>query len=312
MPCCGEPRPGWPVLHAVLCVSGLLLLGSCTLLAHSPNIARESSIPVLRPSQGFKVSADGKIPYQRLRIHPWSGGSRYVWVVSNHDLRRTDQVEMILYFHGMQSKDYYADFAKELEELAVKRRAKPFIFVGFVDTPYASSTTRGRNRWKSLLPEEGERPDKLFTVLNGLYRSLSVSFPHVKAGKTKVVLTGFSGGGRVLTSVGKWLAAAPKDDPFARSFRSRLSKIVYFDCWFDSEDLTTVPTLLRSNPAMKIVGTVHMEKPKKLAKTLAGKFNMRQTSKSNGMVGLGGRFVIFNEKSHWEAIKSKLTVALGG
>jgi hypothetical protein len=135
----------------------------------------------------------------------------------------------------------------------------------------------------------------------------------VKSGKTKIVLTGFSGGGRVLTSVGKWLAASQKNDPYARAFRSRLSKIVYFDCWFDSDDLTTVPTLLLSNPSMKIVGTVHMEKPRKLAKTLAGKFNMRQTNWNNGMVGLGGRFVILNEKSsHWEAVKSKLTVALGG
>ncbi|MEW6351925.1 MAG: hypothetical protein AB1646_22980 [Thermodesulfobacteriota bacterium] len=300
-------------MSVVLCVTALMLLGSCSLLAHSPRIARESSIPVMRPSQGFKVTSDGKIPYQRLRIQPWSEGSRYLWVVSNHDLRRAHDAEMILYFHGMHSKDYYADFAKDLEALAAKRATKPFVFVGFVDTPYSSSAVRGKNRWKSLVPEEGQRPDTLVMVLNRLHSSLGASFPQLKTGKTRIVLTGFSGGGRVLTSVGKWLAASPKEDPYARSFRSRLSKIVYFDCWFDFEDLTTVPALLQRNPSMKIVGTVHMEKPKKVANTLAGKFKMRHAKANNSMVGLGGRLVIFNEKkSHWEAIKSKLSVALGG
>ena len=218
---------------------------------------------------------------------------------------------MILYFHGMHSKDYYADFSKELDEVAAGRHARPFLFVGFVDTPYLLHAARGENRWKSLSPEHGDCPETLIMVVNQLYRSLSLTFPHLKTSKTKIVLTGFSGGGRVLTSVGKWLAAAPAGDPYARSFRSRLSKIVYFDCWFDTADLTTVPALLERNPAMKIVSTVHMEKPKKMANTLAGKLKMRHFRKNNGMVGLGGRLMIFGEKSHWEAIKSKLKLALG-
>jgi hypothetical protein len=126
-------------------------------------------------------------------------------------------------------------------------------------------------------------------------------------------LAGFSGGGRVLSAVGKWLAKTPKNDPYAKVFRSRLSKMVYFDCWFDPEtDHKTVSKLLESIPGMKIVGTVHMKKPKIMAKELQGKYRMKRARRNNGLVGLGGRLVIYKNKSHWKAMISRLSQALEG
>jgi len=235
---------------------------------------------------------------------------RHVWVVGNHDFRKYDRVELILYFHGMHSKDYYEAFRSDLEEVARKRPTRPFLFVGFVDTPFAASGSRKKHRWRRLVPRSGERPDRLFRSVNCLYKAFRRRFPHVTKRNTKIVLAGFSGGGRVLDSVGNWLAESPKDDPYAKVFLSRLSKIVYFDCWFDPTVVKTVPTLLDSNPSIKIVGTVHRTKPKKLAARLAGKFKMRSRKRGDGLIGAGGRLLIFRDKSHWRAIIARLKQAL--
>jgi hypothetical protein len=295
-----------------LCVAGLCIacVASCSIVASSPKLAREASIPLLKTGDALRTTDSGAVPYQRLRLPGWSDNLRYVWVVGPHDFRKSDQVELVLYFHGMHEKDYYQAFSKELEELAGKRASKPFLFVGFVDAPYAVPEERSVNRWADIAPKKGERPEKLFQTVNAIYGGFTKTFPHLKKSKTKIVLAGFSGGGRVLDAVGNWLAAAPADDPFAEVFRSRLSKIVYFDCWFDSNILKTVPALLETNPRMKIVGTVHMDKPKQHADILADKLNMKSRPKKDELVGVGGRFLIYRDKSHWEAMISRLLQAL--
>lgn len=255
-------------------------------------------------------SSSGEVPYQIWRVPPWHQDMRHIWIVGNYDFRKAKDVEMILYFHGMHSKDYYRSFRKELEQLASKRPDRPFLFVGFVDTPYISEEDRGKNRWRSLVPKDGDRPELLMKTVNRVFAAFRASFPQIEKGKTNVTLAGFSGGGRVLDSVGSWLARSPKGDPYADVFRSRLSKMAYFDCWFDKDVLFTVPTLLADNPDIKIVGTVHMTKPKKHAEMLAEKFKMKPRRVNDKMVGLGGRFVIFQDKSHWSAMISKLGEAL--
>jgi hypothetical protein len=235
---------------------------------------------------------------------------RYVWVVGPQDFRKSDEVELILYFHGMHSKDYYRAFSKEIEELATKRASKPFLFVGFVDAPYEVPSERSAHRWADIGPKKGERPEKLFQIVNAIYGGFTKTFPNVKKSKTKIVLAGFSGGGRVLDSVGNWLASAPPDDPYAEVFRSRLSKMVYFDCWFDPNILTTVPALLETNPHIKIVSTVHMDKPTQYAELLADKLNIKPRRRKDELVGMGGRLRIYRDKSHWEAMISRLIQAL--
>lgn len=294
----------------VFAMAAVFWATSCTLLAQSPYLLSKSRIHSLEKGHGLLVSHDGQVPYQRWRIPEWNQKMAHIWVVGSHDFRKKDSLELILYFHGMHSKDYYRAFRSELEAVAKKRQSRPFLFVGFVDTPFARSKSRSKHRWKSLVPDPDSRPKKLFRIVNRVYRAFKKRFPHVKKSKTKIVLTGFSGGGRVLSSVGKWLARSPKDDRFAKAFRARLSKIVYFDCWFDPADLKTVPALLAANPRMKIVGTVHMKKPKKHAKILTTKLKLRKLRRRNRSVGLGGRFVIFRNKSHWDAMISRLKQAL--
>ena len=252
----------------------------------------------------------GEIPYQKWRIPPWHEDMRHIWVVGNYDFRHFDNVELILYFHGMHSKDYYRAFRKELNQLAQRRPHRPFLFVGFVDTPYIIGSERGKNRWQYLVPKAGERPERLMNTINRIFSAFRKRYPHIRKDKTSVTLAGFSGGGRVLDAVGSWLARSPKDDPYAEVFRERLSKIAYFDCWFDKDVLFTVPTLLADNPDIKIVGTVHMKKPLKLAKMLAQKFKMKRPRTRDKLVGLGGRFIIYQDKSHWKAMISKLGEAL--
>ncbi|HMK33629.1 MAG TPA: hypothetical protein VK463_01085 [Desulfomonilaceae bacterium] len=291
-------------------LAAAVLTCSCTLLTHSPYICQRTDIPLLKNRQGLITSHSGQIPYQRWRIPPWDEEMRYCWVVGNYDFRKFDQVEIVLYFHGMHSKDYYPDFRRELDLLKEKRPDRPFLFVGFVDTPYFYSESRGKERWTSLVPESNERPDRLFKTVNRLYKSLRGRFPHIKKEKTTLVLAGFSGGGRVLDSVGNWLAKADKADPYGEVFRSRLSKIVYFDCWFDKNVVHTVPALLEGNPEMKIVGTVHMKKPLELATILAEKYKMKADRNKRQLVGLDGRLTIFRNDSHWSAIISRLREAL--
>lgn len=283
---------------------------SCTLMSHSPYLLQKTVIPRLEGDRGLIVAKNGQIPYQRWRIPSWDDEMRYVWMVGDHDFRSSDRVEIILYFHGMHSKDYYRDFRKELKTLAEKRPYRPFLFVGFVDTPYVGPVSRGKGRWKSLVPHEDERPELLFSIVNRVYKSFRTKFPNVKKEKTTIVLAGFSGGGRVLNSVGNWLARNGKDDPYAEVMKSHLSKIVYFDCWFDKDVVETVPLLLKENPSMKIVGTVHMKKPLEHAAMLAGRYKMRVRKKQNELVGLGGRLVIFRNGSHWDAMISRLGQAL--
>ncbi len=291
---------------AAVCCS----LCSCTLFTHFPRFAEQATIPALDPNKGFLTSSSGRVPYQRWRPPFWSEDMRYLWVVGNHDFRQFDEVEIVLYFHGMHSKDYYGCFDRELEELAAKRPRKPFLFVGFVDAPYDASQNRDENRWRTLAPRQGQRPDRLFGVVNSVYAAFRTSFPHVSKTKTKIVLAGFSGGGRVLDAIGNWLVASSRDDPYARVFLSRLSKIVYFDCWFDSAVVQTVPSLLENSPEVKIVGTVHMKKPKENAARIVGRLNMKPGPKKDVLVGAGGRLVIFGGKSHWDAIISRLGQAL--
>jgi hypothetical protein len=230
--------------------------------------------------------------------------------VGNSDLRKARNLELILYFHGMHSKNYYKDFKDQLQALAKKRRKRPFVFVGFVDTPYVIGKERGKNRWMTMVPEKGARPDRLLHCINHVYRALCLSFPRIQAGDTKIALAGFSGGGRVLDSVGQWLAKGKVSDPYVNVFGTKLSKIAYFDCWFDPTVLDTVPTLLRKAPEIKIVGTVHMKKPKEHAKKLAGKLKLRKKGPSGTLVGHDGRLSIYKDKSHWNAMISRLTVAL--
>ncbi len=288
------------------------MLSSCTLLAHSPYLAVDTRIPMMRDQDSLIAAPSGLVPYQRWRIPPWSGNMRFIWLVGNHDFRRNDEVELVFYFHGMHSKDYYRAFRKELLELAAKRRDHPFLFVGVVDTPYVSSKERSEGRWKAISEPAGQRPEKLFSTVNWVFRAFKRAFPHVKKRKTRIVLAGFSGGGRVLDSVGKWLAGSPSDDPYARAFRSRLSKIVYFDCWFNPKVLEIVPALLRDNPSMKIVGTVHMKSPEKHAALLADKYKMNKRKNKNHLTGVNGRLIIFRNKSHWESMIARLTQALEG
>jgi hypothetical protein len=285
---------------------------SCTLLAHSPRLKKQVTIPMLERGSRLVVSPSGRVPYQRWRIPSWGNDLRYVWLVGNHDFRKSDRVELILYFHGMHSKDYFRSFRRELEELASKRPSRPFLFAGFVDTPFATSKSRSKNRWRLMARRIGERPDRLFRGINQIYSAFRRTFPHIKKSRTRVTLAGFSGGGRVLNSVGTWLARSAKDDPYASVFRSRLSKLVYFDCWFDPSIVETVPTLLAGSPEMKIVGTVHMRKPVKHAAVLAGKFKMKRMKARGELIGAGGRLIIFKNKSHWQAMIDRLTEALGG
>jgi hypothetical protein len=299
-----------PVLVSSIVTAVFLILSSCTLLAHSPRLLGRTLVPILADDDALITSPSGHVPYQKWRLPSWKDGMRYVWVVGHHDFRKSDQVELILYFHGMHSGDYYRLFRNELEELAASRPAKPFLFVGFVDTPYTVSELRSKNRWRSLVPQAGERPDPLFGAVNSLFKAFRKSFPRLKKSRTDLVMAGFSGGGRVLNSVGNWLAQSPKDDPYAKVFLSKLRKIVYFDCWFDPAVVETVPALLESNPAMKIIGTVHMAKPKKHAALLAGRFKMRKWKKKDELIGAGGRLLIFTDTSHWKAMISRLRQAL--
>ena len=87
-------------------------------------------------------------------------------------------------------------------------------------------------------------------------------------------------------SIGNWLARSEKDDPYAEVFRGRLSKIVYFDCWFEKDVIDTIPILLENNPGMKIVGTVHMKKPLEHAIILAGKYKMKADKKKKETGGI--------------------------
>lgn len=283
---------------------------SCTILTYSPGISHRAQLPTLGDDRGLYTSASGEIPYQRWQIPPWEGDFRYVWLVGNYDFRRYENVELILYFHGMHSKDYYAAFRKELERLVADRPNKPFLFIGLVDTPHVLPEARGTQRWTSLTVKDGETPELLFKTINRIFKAFRQRYPNIRKDKTSIVLAGFSGGGRVLSSVGNWLARSTKEDPYAEVFRSRLSKIVYFDCWFDKDVVDTVPALLESNPDMKIVGTVHMKKPLEHAAQLAGKFKMKADKKKNELVGLNGRLVIFRDDSHWDAMISRLKEAL--
>lgn len=304
----------WKVFPArsIAIILGAVMLSSCTLLTHSPYLAAKSRVAMMRAEDRLATDSCGHVPYQRWRVPPWSEDMRFIWVVGNYDFRRHNDVELVFYFHGMHSKDYYRAFRKELLELAKKRNKDPFLFVGVVDTPFVSSKERSKHRWKAISEPAGERPDKLVSTVNWVFRAFKRSFPHVKKRKTRIVLAGFSGGGRVLDSVGRWLAASPPEDPYARAFRSKLSKIVYFDCWFNPKVLEIVPALLRGNPSMKIVGTVHMKSPKKHADLLAGKFKMKKRKSKNHLTGLNGRLIIFRNKSHWGAMIARLTQALDG
>lgn len=300
-----------PLLKALFGLAVIIPLSSCTLVAYSKQIAAQTQIPILRPGDGILAEADGKIPYQRWRLLAWGNRMRYVWLAGNYDFRRFRGTDIILYFHGMHSKDYYRDFRGELAELATKNSRRPFLFVGFVDTPFTKSSDRGKHRWKALVPVEGQRPDRLFRAANEIFRAVRVTFPNIRKSGTKIVMAGFSGGGRVLDSVGSWLASSPRDDPYARVFRTTLNKICYFDCWFDPEVLDTVPALLKSSPSMRIIGTVHMKKPRKHAKIMADKFRMRTRKSGSELVGWGGRLKIFaSKKSHWDAMISSLCQAL--
>jgi hypothetical protein len=304
-----------PHVRRVCILIGLLLTicvltSSCTLLSHSGFLKQTTTIPLLRDS-GLAVGSHGEIPYQRWRIPPWNDEMRYVWLAGDYDFRKHDNVELILYFHGMHSKDYYADFRKELERLAESRPNKPFLFVGFVDTPFLDIKLRSRERWTHISPKPDERPEKLFRVINGVYKAFRQRFPHIKKEKTDIVLAGFSGGGKVLDTVGDWLAKSPDQDPFAQVFRSRLRKIVYFDCWFDKNVVNTIPILLENNPKIKIVGTVYMKKPQEHAAMLVKKYNMKQRHAKGQLVGLNGRLTILHDDhSHWNAMISQLKDAL--
>ncbi len=293
------------ILVLAVCFCGC----SCTLLSRSPYIDQQTQLPIMEENRGLVVGPGGKIPYQKWRVPPWDDELRYVWLVGSHDFRRFDQVELILYFHGMHSKDYYRDFRNELELLAAERRDRPFLFVGFVDTPNLHQF-RSQDRWASLSPPSGEKPEILFRTVNRIFKAFRKRFPHIKKEKTTLALAGFSGGGRVLNSLGNWLARSPEDDPYAEVFRSRLTKIAYFDCWFDKDVLDTIPTLLAKNPEIKIVGTVHMKKPVEHAVTLASKYRMKARKQNNQLIGLDGRLMIFKDHSHWSAMISRLREAL--
>jgi hypothetical protein len=315
VPCTGSVSPvnsyyRFPLfLRLPFLIVTAFFLCSCTLLSQSPLLARMTEMPVLKDGHRLISETSGRVPYQRWKAPPWDKEMRYVWMVGDYDFRRFDRVELILYFHGMHSKDYYSAFHKELDLLAEKRPNRPFLFIGFVDTPYSPSGVRSRDRWSSLVPQKGERPDRLFKTVNRVFKAFRKTFPNVRKDKTTIALAGFSGGGRVLTSIGKWLAHSEKDDPYAEVFRERLSKIVYFDCWFDKDVVETVPALLANNPGMKIVGTVHMKKPLEHAIILAEKYKMKAHKKKNELVGLGGRLVIFRDQSHWSAMIARLKEA---
>jgi hypothetical protein len=283
---------------------------SCTLLTHSPYIAQRSTLPEMSHDTGLITSCSGEVPYQRWRVPQWEDDFRYVWLAGPYDFRRFDGVEIILFFHGMHSKDYYAAFRKELELLARKRSQRPFLFVGFVDSPYVSLKSKSKERWSALDVKEGDKPERLFQTINYVFKAFRSRFPNVKKERTKIVLAGFSGGGRVLNSIGNWLARSGREDPYAAVFRSRLSKIAYFDCWFDKDVIETVPALLENNPGIKIVSTVHMKKPSELATVLASKFKMKRHPRKRELVGLGGRLVILRGQSHWDAMISRLVEAL--
>lgn len=300
------PRIGALVLVAF----GLLATCSCSLLTASPYIVRQTAVPILKDGRALLCSSDGQVPYQKWRAPPWDDNLRYVWMVGNYDFRRFRNVELVLYFHGMHSKDYYRAFHRELQELAQKRPNKPFLFIGFVDTPYIVGESRSRNRWKFLSPQEGEPPERLFRTVNRIYKALHRRFPNIRKDRTTITMAGFSGGGRVLDAVGSWLAQSPKDDPFARVFRTRLGKMAYFDCWFDRDVLQTVPALLEGSPTMKIVSTVHMRQPTKHAKMLADRLKLRKRKPTSALVGMGGRVRIYQDTSHWRAMISRLKEAL--
>jgi len=193
--------------------------------------------------------------------------------------------------------------------LAAERRNRPFLFVGFVDTPELKEF-QSKDRWASLSPLPGEKPEVLFMTVNSIFRAFRKRFPNIKKEKTTLALAGFSGGGRVLNSLGNWLARSGEDDPYAEVFRSRLTKIAYFDCWFERDVVETIPALLEKNPDMKIVGTVHMKKPLEHAVTLASKYKMKARRENNQLIGLDGRLMIFKDHSHWSAMISRLRQAL--
>lgn len=317
LPCWGGNRRGRSykdVLSSnfskILLVAVVLSLCSCTLMSQSPYLTQNTQVPILEDGCGLVTSLNGQVPYQRWRVPPWDIDMQYVWLVGNYDFRKYDRVEMILYFHGTQPKDYYPVFRKELEQLALKRPDQPFVFVGMVDKPQIEPDCGNQDRWGILAPKRGEPPEALFQVLNQIFRAFRTRFPNIRKDNTHIVLSGFSGGGKVLSAIGNWLARTDKEDPYAEVFRSRLSKIVYFDCWFDKDVVETVPALLESNPDMKIVGTVHMKKPLEHASMLANKFGMKADKQKRELVGLDGRLTIYRNDSHWEAMIGRLKEAL--
>jgi hypothetical protein len=303
------------VFHSSLRLLPVLLAAaaltcSCTIISQSPLARLECALPALDGTREIIAADSGEIPYQRWTLPDWNEDLRYVWMVGNYDFRKHKSVEIILFFHGMHSKDYYDAFRRELEQLASKRPDKPFLFVGFVDSPYINPAIRGRERWTAISPREGERPERLFSSINRVFTSFRKIFPNLKKDQTSITLAGFSGGGKVLNSVGNWLARSSGDDPYAEVFRTRLTKIVYFDCWFEKDIVNTIPVLLESNPAIKIVGTVHMKKPVENAAMLVGKYKMRADKTNRQLATMDGRLIIFKNDSHWDAMISRLKEAL--
>jgi len=104
-------------LKALCLVLFISPLFSCSVVSYSLAVRDYIDIPRLE-DRAISVNEKGEIPYQRYRVGPWGDEFRYVWIVGDYDFHKFNSMELILYFHGMSSKDYYRDFHKEIQALA--------------------------------------------------------------------------------------------------------------------------------------------------------------------------------------------------
>ncbi len=99
------PLPRESLLRMALPAAILISACSCTLLSRSPLLRTETAVRFLDADKGLIADPSGRLPYQKWRMSEWHDDMRHIWLVGNHDFRRSNQVELIFYFHGMHSPD---------------------------------------------------------------------------------------------------------------------------------------------------------------------------------------------------------------
>jgi hypothetical protein len=240
--------------------------------------------------------------YYKFTLPSWRNG-RYLYMIFHKSVIGRNYCRMLMYCHGMHARDYHRTVGIEMKKGANVQTKRELVFVGLVDIPSGRGTWR--NRWEEFIKKMGKGPELIFDIVDDLEPTIKSIIPSID--KIDIILSGHSGGHRVLDNVSQMMLKGSKDKRLAE-FKEKLIGVYHFDVWYSAVVVKYIPKFLKRFPHIKLFASLNHNEPVRYGKKIMKLLQMKKHG--NYYSTHDGNLKIRYGVSHWGAFRDMFVWAM--